>query len=112
MDGLQARWDERSPQQWLEDAARYQKMAERFHHHPELKASFAALARDAGKRADDLSLGADLDYFRNRFASERSAAANASDIRVRQVHLEMAERYQANIRVAEAHRRADGRHAS
>lgn len=109
MDRLHARWDERSPEQWLEDAARYQKMAERFHHHPDLKASFAALARDAGKRADDLSPGADLNYFRTRAARERSAAANASDMRVRQVHLEMAERYQANIRVAEADRRTDVR---
>ena len=105
MDGLHARWDDRSSEQWLEDAARYQKMAERFHHHAELNASFAALARDAGKRANDLSSGVDLNYFRTRAARERSAAANASDMRVRQVHLEMAERYQANIRVVEADRR-------
>ena len=105
MDGFQTRWDDRSPEQWLEDAARYQKMADRFHHHPELNASFAALARDAGKRADDLSSGADLKYFRTRAAGERSAAANASDMRARQVHLEMAERYQANIRVVEADQR-------
>ena len=112
MDGLHASWDDRSSEQWLEDAARYQKMAERFHHHAELNASFAALARDAGKRADDLSSGADLNYFRTRAARERSAAANASDMRVRQVHLEMAERYQANIRVVEADQRTDGRPAS
>ena len=43
----------------------------------------------------------DLDYFRLRAAGERAAAEGAQDIRVRQVHLEMAERYQALIGVCE-----------
>ena len=112
MDGLHPRWDHRSAEQWLEDVARYEKMANRFPRHSHLNASFAALARDARKRANDLNLGADVNYFRTRAASERTAAANASDMRVRHVHLEMAERYQANISAAEAHRRTDLRPAS
>ncbi len=37
-----------------------------------------------------------------RAAKEQTAASNACDMRVRRVHLEMAERYQALVSVAEA----------
>lgn len=96
-----ARLDNRSAKQWLEDAARFEKMAKRFHYHPFLNESFAALAQDAGKRARERSSDSDLDYFRMRAAREWTAARDSADIRVRGVHLELAERYQALVRVAE-----------
>ena len=81
--------------------ARYDKMAERFDHHPR-GASFAALARGSASRAKNSRTDLDLDYFRMRAAREQTAARNAQDVRVRRVHLDMAERYQALVRVAEA----------
>lgn len=119
-------WDERSSEQWLQDAGRFAKMAERFYRHPQLKARFSALARDGIVRAKDgrsaearvvcgtdwrgaqpASLGAhpanaNLDYFRCREAQERAAASQSSDLRVRRVHLEMALRYGALISRPEA----------
>lgn len=44
----------------------------------------------------------DFDYLRMRALKELSAAASGRDIRVRRVHLEMAKRYQALLRRAEA----------
>lgn len=122
MDAHHMRWDNRSAEQWLEEAGRFEKMAERFDQNPELNASFAALARDARTRAIDRpgsvrqSLeefdwsrirrngvkpadASDLDYYRMRASTERAAASNARDVRVRRVHLELAERYQAFIHV-------------
>ena len=98
MDGLQMSWDNRSAEQWLEQAARFQKMAGRFDHHPQLNASFSALAEDAAKRAGQRGESSDRDYFRMRAGRERAAATVARDARVRRVHLEMAERYHALIR--------------
>lgn len=110
-------WDNRTAEQWLDQAGRFEKMAERLDHHPQLNASFSALARDARKRAKDgrtishRGIGlqaagapaeADLDYFRSRAAHERAAAAQAQDIRARRAHLEMAERYCIFVRAAEA----------
>jgi hypothetical protein len=37
---------------------------------------------------------ADVTYFNRRAAEERAAAMASADLRVRQVHLDMAERYQ------------------
>ena len=121
MDACHMRWDNRSAEQWIEEAGRFEKMAERFDQHPQLRASFAALARDArarvvgGRVSADQSLenydwsrlrrvdakasgSSDLDYYRLRASSERAAAHEARDMRVRRVHLEMAERYQSLIR--------------
>jgi hypothetical protein len=114
-------WDNRSAEQWLDQAARFEKMARRLDHHPQLNASFSALAQDARKRAkygpitsQDYGLSSiglqagtpaiesDLDYFRSRAANEKAAANQAHDIRVRRVHLEMAERYRILIRATEA----------
>ena len=117
MAGHVPRWDYRTGEEWRDQAARFEKMAERFQHHPQLEASFSALARDAIVRAKDgqpaearLVAGADLlpargayvadraatadvDYFRRREAQEREAASQSSDVRVRCVHLEMAIKY-------------------
>ena len=41
--------------------------------------------------------GSQLDYLRMRALEERRAAAGARDVRVRRVHLEMAERYEELI---------------
>ena len=111
------RWDHRSGEEWLQQAARFERMAERFQHHPQLEASFNALARDATVRAKDgqptaarVVAGADLrraqhapaanhvalndfEYLRRREAQEREAASRSSDLRARRVHLEMAIRY-------------------
>jgi hypothetical protein len=124
MDGLHVGWDNRTAQQWLEEADRFDKLARRFDHHAHLGASFSALARNARTRANHRQLSSDpsledcdwgrirrvdesntdnLDYFRMRVMKEQAAAESASDMRVRRVHLELAERYQAFIRVAEAH---------
>ena len=98
MDAEHLRWDSRSAEEWLEEADRFEKMAGRFDRHPQLNASFAALARDARMRADvHATTPSDFDYFRMRAARERWAAGEACDKRVRRVHLEMAERYQALI---------------
>lgn len=102
MDGLQTRWDQRSAEQWLDESVRFERMASRFGHLPQLNASFAALARDARMRATRSYVSSDLDYFRMRAAMEQTAAANAHDVRVQRVHLEMAERYQASIQAVEA----------
>lgn len=121
MDAHHSGWDGRSAEQWLEQAGRFEKMAERLDDRPQLSASFSALAQDARKRAKDgrtaspdchsIDFGqqastpatkADLDYFRSRAAHEKMAAAQAHDIRVRSVHLEMAQRYGILIRAAEA----------
>lgn len=130
MDGLQIGWDRRTADQWLDEAHRFDKMAELFDHHPALNANFASLARNARTRALDSDpvpsagdydwsrirrtevkslTASDLGYFRRRAASEQIAATSARDMRVRQVHLEMAERYRAQIRAAEAFRQS-GRH--
>jgi len=124
MSGLHTGWDNRTAEQWLDDAGRFERMAERFNRHPHLNASFSALARDARTRAVKGPASArqslqdydwsrirrleakawttdDLDYFRMRAASERVAAEHARDMRVRRVHLEMAERYGALIRIGE-----------
>jgi len=112
MGGLHRGWDNRTADQWLEQAARFQKMASRFDLHSRLHASFAALARDAGKRAKQSSMACDLDYLRMRAAHEQTAGGNAADIRVRRVHLEMAKRYQALIRATETAAAADLRRVS
>ena len=114
-------WDDRSAEQWLDQAGRFEKMAERLNHHPQLTASFSALARDARKRATDGSTAsrdsgvshilqrasmpageADLDYLRARAATENAAGNQAHDFRVRRVHLEMARLYEILVRAAEA----------
>lgn len=45
----------------------------------------------------------DLSYYRRRASEERTAALNSRDSRVRQVHLEMAERYEERVRGMAAH---------
>jgi hypothetical protein len=45
----------------------------------------------------------DLSYFRRRASEERTAALNARDLRVRRVHVELAERYEARVRGMAAH---------
>ena len=121
MHAHHSEWDGRSAEQWLEQAGRFEKLAKRLDDRPQLNASFSALAQDARKRAkdgrtasQDCHLGdigqqtstpateADLDYFRSRAAHEKMAAAQADDVRVRRVHLEMAQRYGILIRAAEA----------
>ncbi len=123
MYGHRTRWDDWSAEQWLEDALRFEKMAHRFVHHPQLNASFGALAHDARLRSEHGPLPAnetsrvppsraaggadsarhssrDLEYFRWRAAKERTAALQSRDLRVRRAHLEMAERYAGRIRAA------------
>ena len=120
MDANHMRWDKRSAEQWLEEAGRFEKMADRFDENSRLNTSFAALARDARRRAAETSSRSrqvsdnrdwrwmcggsvtpvspsDADYYRGRAASERKAADDAQDSRVRRVHLEMAGRYQALV---------------
>jgi hypothetical protein len=130
MDAGQSRWDDRSAEQWLEQAVRFEKMAERFQHHPGLNASFSALARDAVVRAKDgrpsearvlaaadlrrpipscraaQTTSSDVDYFRRREAQERLAAVHSADSRARRAHLEMAHRYHAILSDAEEARGA------
>jgi hypothetical protein len=115
MDAHHTRWDDWSAEQWLEEALRFEKMARRFMHRPKLNASFDSLARDARRRAGPQAwhgrhsrpangtepsrhTSKDLDYFHRRAAEERTAAVRSSDLRVRRVHLEMAERYAGLVR--------------
>jgi len=131
MDAGLTRWDNWSAEQWLEEAARFNKMALRFQHRPQLSASFRALARDALVRAKDGQLteaqvlrgthwrypqrshpaarptSSDVEYFRRRTAEEQRAAFQSRDPRVRSVHLEMAERYRALSLKAEMHHAVD-----
>lgn len=130
MDGCQTRWDDWSAEQWQQEARRFAGMAERFDHHPQLRASFKALERDASARAkaalppapepaEAVDRGSerrpnparradfDLEYFRLRAANERTAALCSSDLRARSVHLELAERYGSLVRSAEAFRGAE-----
>src|SRR5690242_8660519 len=110
MDGLHVGWDNRTAQEWLEEAGRFEKLARRFDHHAHLSASFSALARNARTRAtqrqpssgpsledydwsrirragESAENTANLDYFRTRVIQEQAAAESANDIRVRRVHL-------------------------
>ena len=105
------KWDDWTADQWLEEAARFDRMALRFRHRPQLNASFRALAEDALVRAKDGRLtevqvvpgtdwchsqtNSDTEYFCRRAAQERRSALQSRDLRVRRVHLEMAERYRA-----------------
>jgi hypothetical protein len=121
MDATEVRWDNRSAEQWLEEAGRFEKMAERLDRNSHRSASFAALAPDAPRRPTETSNAArhlssdsdwrrmcgsrvtpvsssDADYYRRRAASEYKAADDAHDSRVRRVHLALAERYQALVR--------------
>ena len=59
MSGLQTRWDSRSAEEWLEEAAHFELMAKRFDKRPRLRASFAMLARDAATRAAQPAAGKD-----------------------------------------------------
>lgn len=45
----------------------------------------------------------DLSYFRRRASEERTAALNSRDLRVRRVHIELAERYEERVRGMAAH---------
>ena len=45
----------------------------------------------------------DLSYFRRRASEERTAALNSRDPRVRQAHVQMAERYEERVRGMTAH---------
>lgn len=136
MDEGLTRWDNWSAEQWLEEASRFDKMALHFDHHPQLNASFRALARDALVRAKDGRLteaqvvrgtdwlhpqrrhpvarptSSDVEYFRRRTIQEQTAALRSRDLRVRRVHLEMAERYRALSREAERHGEAELRFVS
>jgi hypothetical protein len=49
---------------------------------------------NAWARAKDRLLEGDAAYFRRRAAEERSVALTTQDDRVRQVHLDMAQRYE------------------
>lgn len=51
MDLFKPRLDDRSPDEWLAEAEKYQKMARRFRHKSELSKTFNALAEDAYRRA-------------------------------------------------------------
>ena len=93
MSAHQTRWDIRSPDEWLQEAAHFAAMAKRFDKRPRLRASFALLAKDAAHRASQSAPVGDVDYLRMRAAKEQSAALDATDSRGRRVHLEMADRY-------------------
>jgi hypothetical protein len=43
--------DDRSPDEWLAEAEKYQPMARRFRHNTKLSKTFNALAEDARQRA-------------------------------------------------------------
>ena len=124
MDAL-AVWDDWSAEQWLDEADRFERMAQRFHDHPQLTASFKALARDALarsslvpaktvdqvpeydwsrlRRTDEvLPTPADIPCFRLRRMQQQTATLEANDVRVRRVHFEMADRYRALAQGAEA----------
>lgn len=45
----------------------------------------------------------DLSYFRRRASEERTAALNSRDVRVRRVHITMAEAYEERVRGMTAH---------
>lgn len=123
MNALQWGWDGRTADQWLDEAKRFEKMAERFGHHEALNASFASLASNARTRALHASPSAqsardhdcdrlppamvapvesDLDYFHSRACAEEEAAKSAKNMRVRRVHLELAQRYRSLIRAGRA----------
>lgn len=102
MDGLNGGWDNRAAQQRLDDAGLVGKMAGCFDHQLRLDAGLATAAKDAAERATTSRAESDLDYFRMRAAREQAAARNAGDLRVRRVHLEMAELYRLLARDAEA----------
>ena len=120
MDRLNTRVDHRSVEQFLDKANGSGRMAGHFSSPPRLNSSFAAPAQDARTHAIHapaptvqhlvdydwsrirrtglkVSSPSDIGYFRVRAAKELRAAARATDERVRRVHLEMAERYQALI---------------
>lgn len=97
MSTHQTRWDIRSPEEWLEEAAHFEQMAKRFDKRPRLRASFALLAKDAADRASRSAPIGDVDYLRMRAAREQSAALDATDARVRRVHIEMADRYRERL---------------
>ena len=56
-----------------------------------------ALVSGAGTVVNDLS------YFRRRASEERTAALNSRDVRVRRVHITMAEAYEERVRGMTAH---------
>ena len=56
-----------------------------------------ALVSGAGTVINDLS------YFRRRASEERTAALNSRDVRVRRVHVTMAEAYEERVRGMTAH---------
>jgi hypothetical protein len=45
------RLDDRSPDEWLSEAEKFQDMARRFRHNSQLSETFDALAEDARERA-------------------------------------------------------------
>jgi hypothetical protein len=49
------------------------------------------------------TLTSDLSYYRRRASEERTAALNSRDIRVRRVHMELAERYESRVRGMATH---------
>ena len=124
MGRLNTRGNRRSDEQFVDKANAFGRMAGHFSRHPHLGVSFAAPAQDARTRAIDapaptvqnladydwsrirrtalkVSSPSDIGYFRHRAAGELTAAWNTTDKRVRRVHLDMAERYQALIGKAE-----------
>lgn len=56
MDALKSNLSGRSPAEWLIEADKYQRMARRFRHNPELSETFDHLAEDARDRARISSL--------------------------------------------------------
>lgn len=120
MDRLNTRGDHRSVEQFLDKANGFDRMAGHLSRWPRSNLSFAAPAQDTRTRAIHapaptvhnladydwsrirrtglkISSPSDIGYFRVRAAKELTAAGRATDKRVRRVHLEMAERYQALI---------------
>ena len=81
MSTHQTRWDIRSPEELLEEAAHFEQMAKRFDMRPRLRVSFALLAKDAADRASRSAPIGDVDYLRMRAAREQSAALDATDAR-------------------------------
>jgi len=124
MDRLNTPCDHRSVEQILDKANGFDRMAGHFSRHPHLNLSLAAPAQDSRTRAIHapaptvqnlvdydwsrirrtglkVNSPSDIGYFRHRAAGELTAAWNTTDKRVRRVHLDMAERYQALIGKAE-----------
>lgn len=62
-----------------------------------MRGELRKLCRGAGTMQTDLS------YYRRRASEERTAALQARDPRVRQVHVELAERYEQRVRDMTAH---------